>query len=78
MRGHGFAQFTAVLAFLVLDNAPSGTCRVEDHDRTDQGVVSFAASLGHLKSSWADIPEKDRKRPDVIFVRTQSPLRGRR
>ncbi len=44
-------------------------------DAYDSGrsVVSFATSHGHLKSSWADIPDKDRKRPDVIFFLERNP-----
>ncbi len=42
------------------------------YDR-DRSVVSFATSHGHLKSSWADIPDKDRKRPDVIFFLERNP-----
>lgn len=39
----------------------------------DRGVVSFPTSHGHLKTSWADIPEKDRRRPDVIFFLERNP-----
>lgn len=39
----------------------------------DRGVVSFATSHGHLKSSWAEVPEKDRRRPDVIFFLERNP-----
>lgn len=39
----------------------------------DRGVVSFPTSHGHLKSSWADIPEKDRNRLDVIFFLEHNP-----
>ena len=32
-----------------------------------RGVVSFATSHERLNSAWAEIPEKDRQRPDVRF-----------
>lgn len=44
----------------------------EAYDR-DRGVVDFATSHGHLKSSWADIPDKDRQRPDVAFFLERNP-----
>lgn len=37
------------------------------------GVVHFPRSRGHLKTDWAEIPEKDRRRPDVIFFLERNP-----
>jgi len=37
------------------------------------GVVHFPESRGHLKADWAEIPEKDRKRPDVRFFLERNP-----
>jgi len=37
------------------------------------GIVRFPESRGHLKSDWAEIPEKDRKRPDVRFFLERNP-----
>lgn len=38
-----------------------------------KGVVHFPQSRGHLKTDWAEIPEKDRRRPDVIFFLERNP-----
>jgi hypothetical protein len=37
------------------------------------GVVHFPESRGHLKEDWAEIPEKDRRRPDVQFFLERNP-----
>lgn len=37
------------------------------------GVVHFPESRGHLKEDWAEIPEKDRRRPDVQFFLQANP-----
>lgn len=47
--------------------------RYDDAYDSARGVVSFPTSHGHLKSSWADIPDKDRNRPDVIFFLEHNP-----
>ncbi len=47
--------------------------RFADTYDSNRGVVSFATSHGHLKSSWADIPDKDRKRPEVLFFLKSNP-----
>lgn len=39
----------------------------------ETGVVHFPESRGHLKSDWAEIPEKDRRRPDVRFFLERNP-----
>jgi hypothetical protein len=39
----------------------------------DRRVVSFPTSHGHLKPSWAEIPEKDRHRSDVAFFLEHNP-----
>ena len=39
----------------------------------ESGVVHYPQSRGHLKSDWADIPEKDRRRPDVAFFLERNP-----
>ncbi|HIP79310.1 MAG TPA: hypothetical protein EYH07_12710 [Kiloniellaceae bacterium] len=41
------------------------------------GVLHFAESRGHLKTDWAEIPEKDRRRPDVRFFLEKNPGYGR-
>lgn len=37
------------------------------------GVVHFPQSRGHLKPDWAEVPEKDRRRPDVRFFLERNP-----
>jgi len=37
------------------------------------GVVQFPQSRGHLKPDWAEIPEKDLRRPDVRFFLERNP-----
>lgn len=37
------------------------------------GVLHFAESRGHLKTDWAAVPEKDRRRPDVRFFLEKNP-----
>ena len=37
------------------------------------GIVHFPTSRGHLKDNWADIPEKDLRRPDVQFFLERNP-----
>lgn len=37
------------------------------------GVVHFPESRGHLKSDWAEVPEKDRRKPDVRFFLEHNP-----
>jgi hypothetical protein len=44
----------------------------EDYD-AGRGVISFDAPHGHLKTSWAEIPEKDRSRPEVVFFLERNP-----
>ncbi|MGD1876334.1 MAG: hypothetical protein ACFB13_02410, partial [Kiloniellaceae bacterium] len=39
----------------------------------ETGVVHFPQSRGHLKADWAEIPEKDRRRPDVRFFLEHNP-----
>lgn len=47
--------------------------RYGDNYDIDRGVIDFPTSHGHLKPSWADIPEKDRSRPDVKFFLDRNP-----
>ncbi len=44
----------------------------DDYD-PDRGIIHFPTSHGHLKSSFADIPEKDRERPDVRYFLERNP-----
>lgn len=37
------------------------------------GVVRFPESRGHLKAGWAEIPDKDKRRPDVRFFLERNP-----
>lgn len=37
------------------------------------GVVRFPQSRGHLKPDWAEVPQKDRRRPDVFFFLERNP-----
>lgn len=39
----------------------------------ETGIVHFPESRGHLKTDWAEIPEKDRRRPDVRFFLEHNP-----
>ena len=39
----------------------------------ERGVVAFETSHGHLKPSWADIPEKDRNRLEVAYFLERNP-----
>jgi hypothetical protein len=38
-----------------------------------QGVIRFPESHGHLKAAWAEIPAKDRRRPEVRFFLERNP-----
>ena len=38
-----------------------------------RGVIHFPESHGHLKAAWAEIPEKDRRRPEVRFFLERNP-----
>lgn len=40
---------------------------------SERGLISFPTSHGHLDSSLADIPAKDRKRPDVVYFLERNP-----
>ena len=39
----------------------------------ETGVVSFPESRGHLKPEFAEIPEKDKRRPDVQYFLQRNP-----
>lgn len=41
--------------------------RFGDAYDAERGVISFATSHERLNSAWAEIPEKDRRKPDVRF-----------
>jgi hypothetical protein len=41
--------------------------------KPETGIVHFPQSRGHLKADWAEIPEKDRRRPDVSFFLERNP-----
>lgn len=47
--------------------------RFGDAYDADTGLVRYPTSRGHLKSTWAEVPEKDRKRPDVLFFLERDP-----
>jgi hypothetical protein len=44
----------------------------DDYDRC-HGVIRFPESHGHLKATWAEIPDKDRQRPEVRFFLERNP-----
>lgn len=47
--------------------------RFGDAYDADTGLVRYPTSRGHLKSTWAEVPEKDRQRPDVLFFLERNP-----
>src|SRR3546814_13933616 len=47
--------------------------KVGDFYNPATGVVHFPRSRGHLKADWAEIPEKDRRRPDVLLFLQRNP-----
>ncbi|NIA68783.1 hypothetical protein HBA54_09285 [Pelagibius litoralis] len=40
---------------------------------SETGVLHYPSSHGHLRTDWAQIPEKDRRRPDVRFFLERNP-----
>src|SRR3546814_20604210 len=47
--------------------------KVGDFYNPATGFVHCPRSRGHLKADWAEIPEKDRRRPDVLFFLQRNP-----
>lgn len=47
--------------------------RYGDAYDADRGMISFATSRGHMKPSLAEIPEKVRHRPDVVYFLERNP-----
>lgn len=44
-----------------------------DAFKPDEGIIRFEQSRGHLKGSWADVPEHLLKKPDVRFFLDRNP-----
>jgi hypothetical protein len=47
--------------------------RFGDAYDSDRNIVSFPTSHGHLKPTWAEIPDKDRTKPDVRYFLERNP-----
>lgn len=53
-----------------------GSRRFGDAYKTERGLVEFASSQGHLRSEWADIPDRLARNPHVDFFLGRNPGYG--